>query len=272
MVLDITDDFLRSRLANVQKSVVGERTLIQKLLPAISLRERWLEREFLPESMFHEEGIEPLLMDAVAYAALYDAFPMLDVLLTPNGLATVGNSNLVPASEARSREARKSLATLLFMSLEALLSELRRNDAWLKSSHANVFARSLVVSLHDMCALDHDRTADSFELAKTMQLKAAIAEDKLAERYISRDLMVHLRRGNLAGSLSEDECHVVTRIRDAVSLMIEYKTISHGVILEVVNYIRERPAVFPLWHSSRVALTFIDHRFKNERRSGGFFL
>lgn len=270
-MLDISEDFLRGRFANVQITVTGERTLMQKLLPVIELRERKLDRDFLPMSMFKDDGLEDLCMGVVAYGALYDGFPMLDVVLTPNGLATVGNNNLVPASSARSEAARSALAGLLFQQQEALLEALRKKEEWLNSKWSNIFGRSLIVPLSDLCALNPDRASDSFELARVMQLKAAIEEDRIAERYISQKLMEHLRSANLAFSLSPEEQHVVERIKDAVHLKIVSKGMAGEILIDVVEYIRLRPDAFPLWHASRVAKTFQDHRFKNDRSSGGFF-
>lgn len=271
MVLDITEDILRERFANVQKPVMGERTLMEKLLPIISQRERRLDREILPKRMFNDEGLQALCIDVVAYGALYDGFPMLDVVLTPNGLATVGNNTLSPASSARSEAARNALASLIFQAQEDLIRKLRKNKEWLESKWSSVFRRSLFVSLSDLCALNVDRTSDNFDLAMVMQLKAAIVEDRIAQRYISPELMAHLRRQCLADDLSDDEQHVVDRVLDAVRVRIQSKDRVGHMLIDVVEFIRTRPASFPLWHKSRVAITFQNHSFKNEKKSGGFF-
>lgn len=271
MVLNITEEILRERFANVQNPAMGEKSLLEKLMPVICIRERQLHSKMLPMSMFTLEELEPLCVDVVAYGALYDGLPMLDVLLTQNGLATVGNNTMSPASAARSKEARNALESLLFQSQEALLLQLRQNKEWLDSKWASIFRRSLIVSLSDLCALNPDRSSDCYDLAMVMQLKAAIEEDRLAQRYISPELMDHLRRGNLACSLSPDEEHVVRRIQEAVTMKIESKGMSGEILIDVVEYIKQRPSAFPLWHKSRVAQTFVDHRFTNTQKSSGFF-
>lgn len=270
MVLDLNEDILREHFANVQMSVVGERSLIEKLLPVISQRERRLEREMLPMSMFNDESLMPLCIDVVVYGALYDGFPMLDVVLTPNGLATVGNNTLAPASSARSQAARNALADLLFQSQESLIQELRKNEKWMESKWASIFRRSLFVSLQDLCSLNVDRSSDSLDLAMVMQLKAAIVEDRIAQKYISTALMTHLRRACLADILTNDEQYVVDRILDAVRISIQSKERIGEMLVDVVQFIRTRPSSFPLWHKSRVAQTFVDHSFKNDKKSGGY--
>lgn len=271
MVLDITDDILRDHFSNVQCSVMGERTLLEKLLPVIDLRESKLEQYFLPSCMFKDKGLKKACIDVVAYGALYDGFPMLDVVLTPNGLATVGNNNLNPASATRSEAARKSLGDLLFAAEEHLIAILRKNMKWLISKWAKYFSRTLFVSLRDLCALHQDRTSESFDLAMEMQKKAAIVEERLAQRYISLPLMRHLRFACLAERLSYDEHYVVDRIQDAVRISLQTDGKSGEMLIDVVDYIRKHPRSFPLWKKSDVAQTFQDHSYKNKKESSGFF-
>lgn len=271
MVLDISEEMLRERFANCQVAVMGERSLYQKLLPVMVIRERRLNADFLPMAMFSKDELCPICVDVVAYGSLYDALPMLDVVLTPNGLATVGNNTLSPASAARSEAARKSVADLLFQSQCALLDALRRSQDWLDSRYAAMFGRSLFVDLLELCRLNPDRSSDSYDLSMVMQVKTAVEEDRIAEKYISPELMSHLRRANLAHSGSCEEYHVISRVRDAVRLTVQSDARSGQFLIDVVNYIRERPENFPLWHSSRTALQFQDYTFKNSRNSGGFY-
>lgn len=271
MVLDLNEDILRDHFANVQHSVMGERSLIEKLLTVISQRELRLEREMLPMKMFNDEDLKPLCIDVVAYGALYDGFPMLDVVLTPNGLATVGNNTLSPASSARSEAARSSLADLLFRSQESLIRRLRKKREWLRSKWSSLFRRSLFVSLTDLCALKVDRTSDSLELAMAMQLKSAIVEDRIASRYVSPELMNHLRRECLADHLTHHERHVVDKILDAVRISVQSDEQTGDILIDVVQYMRSHPEAFHIWHKSRVASTFLDHSYKNDKKSGGYF-
>lgn len=42
-------------------------------------------------------------------------------------------------------------------------------------------------------------------------------------------------------------------------------------LADIVNYIRQRPVDFPLWHSSDTAKLFAPPIFKNEKKARGYF-
>lgn len=273
MMLNITEDMVRDHFSNIQMAVMGEQTLLERISPVILQWESWLVENILPWDLIHAENIEPLCIDVVIYGALHDALPMLDVVLTPNGLATVGNNNLVPASSARSEAAAKTLGRLLFNAQDFLLSKLKTVPSWRCSMYGVNFSQSLFNSLHDLCKLNRDREANSFDLAMVMQQMAAHRENSIARCFVSYPLMAHLRSMALAGSLSEAEAHVVSLIRNAVINIIRNNDLhcEDGQLIDVVNYIQSRPDDFQIWHESNVALLFADNSFKNDIDAGGFF-
>lgn len=271
MFLDITEDIVRSHFANVQMAVMGEVTLIERLTPAISLWEKKLIANFLPHTMMKDPEIEPLCIEVVVYGALLDALPMLDVVLTPNGLATVSNQNLVPASAARSEAARKSLASMLFKAQDVLLAKLKSLPVWRISFYGVSFAQSLFQTLDDLCRLNRQKEECSFDLAMVMQQMASHVENKFARRYISHDLMMHLRYAELEGSLTEHEQFVVSRIKEAVFTAVSSNGFKGEMLIDVVDFIKNHPDSFPLWHNSSTAKMFTDHSFKNDPDAGGFF-
>lgn len=273
MIFDYTEDFVREHFSNVQVSVMGEQTLLQRILPVISQWESWIVDNMVPWDLVHQEDIEPLCKDVVIYGALRDAIAMLDVVLTPNGLATVGNNNLVPASSARSEAAGKALASLLFNAQDILLAKLKTIPSWRCTMCGINFSQSLFNSLRELCELNKDKEENSFDLAMVMQQMAINKENKIARCFVSYPLMAHLRSMAFAGSLTEAEFHVVALIRNSVFNFIRNNDIhcEDMAMIDVVNFIRERPEEFPIWHSSNVAQIFADHTFQNDPNAGGVF-
>lgn len=126
MALLITDnDMLRAYLPNTVFEVEGETPLFDKVLPHIERAEAWFGDTFLEHEAVRADGSSlsgvaataDLLADiahgngpatllgmcreVVAYQALMDAVPTLDLVLTPNGFGVVSNSNVAPASKER---------------------------------------------------------------------------------------------------------------------------------------------------------------------------
>lgn len=272
MIVDITEDMVREHFANVQISVTGERTLLQKLHRPLELWEKWISRNMMPEDMIPD--YQELCASVMIYGALIDAMGMLDVVLTPNGLATVGNNTLVPASEARSKAVRDSLKRLLFDVQEALIAELRHSDKWLNSHFGFTFGSSLFVSLTELCYLMQvDKPKEfSFDMAVSFhRVRAKEKERKIASRFISHALMVDLRRKNLANSLSSMERRVVENIKRVVTISL---TEAHEIpfdMVDTVDLIRKNPDSFRLWHESELAELYNSPDFSNKKQSGGFF-
>lgn len=271
MLLDISDDDVRGRFANVQLTIPGEETLIQRIAPALRLWERKLVSDIIPAEMIAVSDVAPLCIDIVIFGALHDSLPMLDVVLTPNGMATVGNQNLVPASSARSEAARKSLAGLLFKSQEALLLLLRTKPQWRDSLQGLSFAQSLFHSLDELCRLSPGSSDLSFGQAMEMRTMAAHTENRFARTYISYGLLSRLRHQALAGNLDNAAQFVVRRIKEAVSVSLRSGGAKGETLIDVVDFIRNRPDEFPEWHTSPLARVFSDQSFKNDPGSGGFF-
>lgn len=270
MYLDISDDDVRGRFANVQITVPGEQPLAQRIAPALRLWKKKIVADLIPEEMVSLPEVNPLCADIVILGALHDSLPMLDVVLTPNGMATVGNQNLVPASSARSEAARKSLAGLLFKAQESLLQQLRRMPQWRESLQGLSFAQSLFHSLEELCRLSPDDGDPSFTQAMVMRQMAAHCENRFARKYISCDLLARLRRQSIAGALDEPGQLVVRSIKEAVFASLRSGAKS-DMLIDVVDFIKLRPDEFPEWHASSLAKVFSDQSFKNDPNAGGFF-
>lgn len=270
MMINFSEEEIRSFLANVQISVEGERSMLQKLTSFLYAAERKIAADFLPMGMMpvFEDALKPV----VAYQAIYDALPSLDVVLTPNGLATVGNNTLAPASSARSLALRQSMATLLFREQDALLVELRKSEEWRGTMHGAEFRESLFPVMSRLCEIWEESQAPSFELYHILAIKAHAIEDRIGRNYISPELLQHLREAVQSDSLTEPEKKVVADVRVAVRAEIRSKGRSGCMLTHTVEFIRQHEEDFPLWFSSPTAFMFLQPPvFVNKKRSGGYF-
>ena len=112
------DEQLRRYLPNAFATVKGETPFFDRVLPWLQTAERWLFTRFVgddfADTFLTLDPDEPVRVTAacvVAHAAMRNAVPNLDLVLTPNGFGIVSNQNVAPAS--RDRVAR------LIASLEA---------------------------------------------------------------------------------------------------------------------------------------------------------
>lgn len=270
MITRFHEDELRDYLANVQITVQGERSMLQKLTSFITAAERKVAADFMPMGMMpvFEDALKPV----VAYQAIHDALPSLDVVLTPNGLATVGNNTLAPASSARSLTLRQSMASMLFRAQDALLVELRQSEEWRGTSHAEDWRQTLFPVMSRLCEIWEESQAPSYELYRILAMKAHAIEDRIGRNYISPELLQHLREAVQSDSLTEPEKKVVSDIRVAVRAEIRSKGRSGCMLTHTVEFIRQHEEDFPLWFASPTAFMFLQPPvFVNKKRSGGYF-
>lgn len=270
MVIQFSDEEIRSFLSNVSVSVEGERSLLAKLQPFIDAAERRMCGDFLGNGLFDEfiDAVKP----CVAYDAIYHALPSLDVVLTPNGLATVGNSNLAPASSARSLELRKSVADSLFRWQDLLLMELRKSEEWRASEHGVRFRSTLWPVMAELCELDPDKSKPSLSAYRVLAQRVRSVENKIADNFISQELMEHLRMQMQADEASFEEKKVIEDIRLAVAEIIRTNGAKGRPLVSTVDFIRRNPEAFQLWHDSDIAWLYNQPAvFRNNRKSSGYF-
>lgn len=108
-----TNEQLTALIPNTLISVKGETSLFDKLAPFLALAEDWVRNTFTSEPTYNticgytdSNPIRIATARLVVADAMRRAIPSLDVVLTPNGFATVGTQNLVAASKMR-RQARR---------------------------------------------------------------------------------------------------------------------------------------------------------------------
>lgn len=279
MILSFDNDKLRAALANVQVEVDGETPLSQKLAPHLASAEDWLLRIILPSDLLQllidtpENNVFAVTLDSisnfVAYSAYADALPLLDLVLTPNGFAVVGNDSLTPASRQRVDALAAALHNIAFRSLDRAIDDLRTIEQWQHSIHADAFRNSLFFSPVYLLTLANEQL--SWQRFTEMKSKAIDIEDSLAEEFFSPELMQHLRDVNLMAQASADEYSIVYAIQRQVAAVLKKEPISTRRMIDLVNFIRLHPDSFPLWHSSATAQLFQPHRFENKKEAAGYF-
>lgn len=275
MILQLDNTALRSYLANVQVEAGGEPRLAQKLAPHLAAAEAWLTANILTEELLAQvaaadaqplAAIRTQLMAYCAYAAYASALPMLDVVLTPNGFAVVGNATLTPASRPRIDRLAASLRSLADDALDSLVGLLRRVDDWRTSPMGDWFGASLFPQPSLLLRPLGEPTA--WTRFAELRTKAIDIEDSLAEEFISPELMAAMRQGSLAATTAQP---LLAPLRRQVVAVIAGNAIDCRRMADLVNYIRQRPDEYPQWHSSATALLFQPNRFVNTKEARGYF-
>ena len=88
MKLITSNDELRKYIPNSIREVKGETPLFDKLAPFLERAEQWFCHHFVPAELLDAVAAEAAHIVAVEAYRL--AVPQLDLVLTPNGFATVG--------------------------------------------------------------------------------------------------------------------------------------------------------------------------------------
>ena len=103
-----SNEELRLLIPNQLITIKGETPLFDKLAPFLDLAEAWVKETFTSESTYNticgytdSNPIRIATARLVVADAMRRAIPSLDLVLTPNGFATVGTQNLVAASKMR---------------------------------------------------------------------------------------------------------------------------------------------------------------------------
>ena len=281
MKLITTDDQLHLLIPNVLATVEGEPTLIEKLYPYLETAEQWVIDTFVPEAIFDEiaeaDSFGPNkrfrfpLEKLVACHAYMTAIPSLDLVLTPNGFGIVSNQNIVPASRERVDALITSLESQRDAAIETLILRLSSRTDWQQSEPGKYFAATMFpfLSLCRRLAI-REHLWDSYQQLHERLIKI---ENVLADTYFSHEQMAVFRQ------------HVITQCRTANNLesQIIHSLQSYELQLisdiqvhpqcyyDLVTIIRDHPAEFPSWHSSKVAVLYTPNVFKNKKKSSGYW-
>lgn len=198
------------------------------------------------------------------------AIPSLDLVLTPNGFATVGTQNLVAASKMRVDRLVDSMLTHRDDCIAALLPELPGASRWLNSDQAAFFGATLFPTLE---IVSQSPISNSPKWERYLELRPQIIdlEASLAEEWLSPELMSALRAENLRGNLPPVRHDVVRQIKAQLIAYLQKGTFNSRRLADIVNIIRHRPSDFPEWHSSDTARLFTPPTFRNRKEASGYF-
>ena len=284
MRLITSNEQLNALLPNIQVTVTGETSLIDKLSPFLAATEKWLSDVFTSETVFdticqfaEEDALRAATTQAVVYEAFRRAIPHLDVILTPNGFGIVSNTNIVPASKERINRLLDALLDNRDAALSQVLALLSGHDSWLTTSQAEFFRATMFPNME--VTLHFPKPSESkWELYLALREKAIAIEQFYAAQYISVDLMDVLRSEVQSGLYRSMLHQKICRILQAVEIRCLNSTDptawmhnEHGALFDIVNTIQNNPEEFPEWHSSATAELYTPPIFENKKESKGFW-
>lgn len=285
-----TNEQLTALIPNTLISVKGETPLFDKLAPFLALAEDWVRNTFTSEPTYNTicgyTDTNPIRITTarlVVADAMRRAIPSLDVVLTPNGFATVGTQNLVAASKMRVDRLVGSMLTHRDDCIAALLPELPGASKWLNSNQAAFFGATLFpdLSLTDQIPILASQATSRLpknQLPRSrwewyLELRSQILdlEASLAEEWFSPELMDVLRRRNLARTLADTDRRAVADIQAHILGYLRTGSFNTRRLADTLTYIRRLPEHFPEWHNSATAQLFSPPIFQNKKKSPGYF-
>lgn len=272
-----SNEELTALIPNSLITVKGETPLFDKLAPFLDLAEAWVKETFTSEPTYNticgytdSNPIRIATARLVVADAMRRAIPSLDLVLTPNGFATVGTKNLVAASKMRVDRLVDSMLTHRDDCIAALLPELPGASRWLNSDQAAFFGATLFPTLE---IVSQSPISNSPKWERYLELRPQIIdlEASLAEEWLSPELMSALRAENLRGNLPPVRHDVVRQIKAQLIAYLQKGTFNSRRLADIVNVIRHRPSDFPEWHSSDTARLFTPPTFRNRKEASGYF-
>lgn len=268
----ITKDTIGKFIPNVLTEVEGETPLFDKLAPFIVSSRMHLESDILGPDDFLSPAHNELALKIVVAEAFADAAPSLDIVITPSGLGVINTDNLAPASKERVERLIASLRTYVEANRKLLLDICRLYPEWRASERGRYFCASFIYSpkyYEDMPEFEHM----PFDAARR---RAIIAEGKLANSYLGRQLMDKLRADFCDGTVGEDHplvavvrAAVLALMSPAPSVRFDQNRLWHAaepVLYELSYY----PEYYTLWQEE-VGDRFGDPGFKNDIKGGFYF-
>ena len=272
-----SNEELRLLIPNQLITIKGETPLFDKLAPFLDLAEAWVKDTFTSEPTYNticgytdSNPIRIATARLVVADAMRRAIPSLDLVLTPNGFATVGTQNLVAASKMRVDRLVGSMLTHRDDCIAALLPELPGASRWLNSGQAAFFGATLFPTLE---IVNQSPISNSPKWERYLELRPQIIdlEASLAEEWLSPELMSALRAENLRGDLPPVRHDVVRQIKAQLIAYLHKGTFNSRRLADIVNIIRHSPTDFPEWHSSDTARLFTPPVFRNRKEAPGYF-
>lgn len=257
-------------IPNVLVAVKGEKSLFDKLDMHLLVAEAWLKDTFTSETTFStiagysdDNVIKHIAAQAVVSEAFRKAVPSLDLGLTPNGFGIVSNNNVVPASKERIARLMQSLEKTRDDALELLIPKLSGASKWTSSTQCDWFRSTLFQDLSVVAEMGI--TEHRWE--KYIELRNQIIgiEESLAEEFFSRKQMYEWR---INGDKTDP---VLPLVKVEIVNILKGNPIRMKNMMDCVNYIRNNPDQYPVWHNSETAKLFNPPKFENKKNSRGYW-
>ena len=259
MKLITSNDELRKYIPNSIREVKGETPLFDKLAPFLERAERWFCHHFVPAEL-----LDAVVSDAahiVAVEAYRLAVPQLDLVLTPNGFATVGTQNLSPASKMRVDRLVGGLLSERDKALAHLLHNLPAVGGWPDTPQGRWFGATLFPTL-DVVTQQSGESERLWDKYCELRPQLIDLEASLSEEWLSPELM---------SELTEKRHEIVRQVKAQVVGYLRSGSFNSRRLADIVNYIRQNPEFFGEWHQSETAKLFAPPVFRNEKRASGYF-
>ena len=259
-----SNDELMQFIPNVVTAVEGEKDLFTKIQTYIIMAESWLFRNVAKPSAFTLD--EPAMVYAqsiVAAEAFRNAIPSLNVILTENGFGIVSNGSVAPASKDRTDKLAEALIEHRDKAIEQLLLNLGGAGTTFSRT---VFAGYEAQRMQDISTHLFDRFME--QRPKVLKIQHDLAEDA-----VTYDILEEAVEWTYSDELERPAGYntLIIRIKDIICKQLKGDDTKHDV-QDLVEFIRTHTAEFPNWASSTVAEKWADHRYVNDKKSGGYWL
>lgn len=268
MKLITSNDELRKYIPNSMREVKGETPLFDKLAPYLERAEQWFCHHFVPAELL--DAIAPEAAHIVAVEAYRLAVPQLDLVLTPNGFATVGTQNLSPASKMRVDRLTGGLLSERDKALAQLLHNLPSVEGWPDLPQGRWFGATLFPTL-DVVTQQSGESERLWDKYCELRPQVIDLEATLAEEWLSPELMSALRSENLRSDLTEKRKEIVRQTQAQIVSYLKGGSFNSRRLADIVNYIRLNDSDFVEWHKSETAKLFAPPIFRNEKKASGYF-
>lgn len=276
MLHTITDELIRQFYPNVLLPAKGEQPISLKLQPYLAAAEEWVIDTFLSSAVAElivaeHADVDHIVLSIVIHEGMRRAIPELDLVLTPNGFGIVSSSSIAPASRERVERLIAQSVENRDLAIEALLRQLPRLDTWLSTSQCSFFAATIFPNL-DLCRIIGIKISlwDAY-----LELRSRIVpiEERLAVQFLSHELLEALHIEHLQGlsSMTPPRRHVAHVLRSYIAEFLRGAAPDIRAIVDLVDFVRERPEVFPEWTESEVALLFSPPVFENKKEARGYW-
>ena len=268
-------DELCSFMPHVMAAAHGEPALYDELTPYLQQAQRWIYGEIVEPGIIEAAAeTSPAILSVAAHLSVVEAMrvavPMLDVTFTPNGIATVGNQTLVPASQQRIDRLIAALEEERDRLADELIGFVVHRDDWRRSSAGKWYCRTLFPRPAMLSAACGGKLPGRDKYAE-ITARVEFFEQSLQAQFFSPELMERWRMQPVTSPL---EVVTLEKVRCAVLMALDEngsrRKLHHHLRL-IVDTIRRNPDTFPLWHASEVAELYIPIEFENDKISHGYF-